>query len=79
MGQQEPFSNKTAVGIAYATLVAAQASATSQAFTFERALDEQVAKVDGTSTTRRPSELDRVAKIENDLLAAVQALREGGS
>ncbi len=79
MTAQRTLDPKTAVAVAYSTLAALRALEETRELTFEQALEDLIARVDGDGTTGRPGELARVDKIESDLLAAARALRDGGS
>ena len=59
-----------------AALVGAQHRQTFQAFTFEEAVDLQIERIEGASTTLRPNQLDRVDRIENELTKAIEELKK---
>lgn len=60
----------------YASLLGEQTSKGFAAFTFEEALDAQIERVEGVSTKIRPNELDRVARIEDKAVQAVNKLKD---
>ena len=74
--QQFHLSERRALGSAYAALEGQRNVMTFQAFTFEDAMDLQIERIEGTGTHLRPNELDRVARIEQDLIKAVLALKD---
>lgn len=45
------------------------------ALTFEELADQQIERIEGKGTDVRPNELERVSKIESDLLNAVAQIR----
>lgn len=45
------------------------------AVTYEELADQQIERISGPATTARPNELERVDKIEQDMLALVQQVR----
>lgn len=45
------------------------------ALTYEELADQQIARITGTGTSTRPSELERIDKIESDMLNAVAQIR----
>lgn len=45
------------------------------AVTYEELADQQIERISGKSTTTRPNELERVAKIEQDILSLVAQVR----
>lgn len=45
------------------------------AVTYEELADQQIERISGKSTTTRPNELERVAKIKQDVLALVAQVR----
>jgi hypothetical protein len=67
---------REALNNAYAALLGQAAIQSFQAFTFEEALDLQIQRIDGTSTQLRPNELDRVDRVEQQLLQAVDQLKQ---
>lgn len=67
---------RRALNDALGALVGLQASKTFQAFTFEDALDLQIERIEGEGTSLRPNRLARVDIIEQNLLKAVEELKE---
>ena len=47
------------------------------AFTLEEAMDAQIERIEGKSTDKRPNELERVDRIEQECLAAIAAWING--
>lgn len=60
---------------AYASILGEQSAKSFHAFTFEEALDSQIAKIEGPSTKQRPNLLDRVDRIVNNLVKAVDQIK----
>lgn len=75
-GQSRTNRQREALSDAYGALVGQQSVQSWTAFTIEEALDAQIERISGASTSKRPNELERVDRIEQDALAAVAALRE---
>jgi hypothetical protein len=60
------------------SLGAVQGRQTAEAFaaiTYEELASQQIERITGAGTTTRPNELERVNKIESDMLNAVQQIR----
>lgn len=75
-GQSRNIRQREALSNAYAALVGQQSIQGWTAFTVEEALDAQIERIEGKSTPKRPNELERVDRIEQEVLAAVAALRD---
>lgn len=74
--QERTTRQREALSHAYAALVGQQSIQGWTAFTFEEAMDAQVERIEGKSTDKRPNELARVDRIEQECLAAIAALRD---
>jgi len=74
--QASHLRQREAINNAYAALLSQKCLQSFQAFTFEEALDQQSKRIDGDSTQLRPSELAKVDRIEQQLLAAVDQLKQ---
>lgn len=75
-GQSRNIRQREALSNAYAALVGQQNIQGWTAFTVEEALDAQIERIEGKSTSKRPNELERVDRIEQETLAAIAALRD---
>lgn len=75
-GQSRNNKQREALSNAYAALVGQQSIQAWTAFTFEEAMDAQIERIEGKSTDKRPNELERVDRIEQDALSAIAALRD---
>lgn len=75
-GQGRNIRQREAISNAYAALVGQQSIQGWTAFTIEEALDAQIERIEGKSTSKRPNELERVDRIEQETLAAIAALRD---
>lgn len=75
-GQARNLKEREALGNAYAALVGQQSIQAWSAFTLEEAVDAQIEAIEGKSTDKRPNQLERVDRIEQDCLSAIAALRE---
>lgn len=60
---------------AYAALQAEKTIQSFSAFTLEEALDAQIDRIEGKGTKLRPNELDRVDRILNQVIQAVDQLK----
>lgn len=69
-------NQRASLNDAYAQLEAEKNTQTLSAFTFEEALDNQIQAISGESTKIRPNELDRVDRIYNNLLEAVEVIKK---
>ena len=67
---------RRALNDALASMLGTQANKTFQAFTFEEAVDLQIEAIEGTGTALRPNRLERVDKIEQEMLKAVTELKD---
>lgn len=74
--QQFNLSQRRALNNAYAALEGQKNTSTFAAFTFEDAVDLQIERIEGTGTELRPNELERVGKIEQEMIKAVAELAE---
>lgn len=74
--QQRNNDQREALSNAYAALLGQQNTQTWSAFTFEEAVDAQIEAIEGKSTDKRPNQLERVDRIEQDTLSAIAALRD---
>lgn len=74
--QQLHFRQRRALNNAYGALLGQQNIQTFQAFTFEEAVDLQIERIEGAGTTLRPNLLDRVTRVEQELLRAVEELKQ---
>ncbi len=52
-----------------------QATESFYALTYEELADQQIERIEGNGSSTRPNELERVNKIESDLLSAVEQIR----
>jgi hypothetical protein len=75
-GQARNLREREALNNAYGALVGQQSVQSWTAFTFEEAVDAQIEAIEGPATDKRPNELMRVDRIEQECLAAVAALRD---
>ena len=74
--QQLHLSQRRALNNAYASLLGDQNTQTFLAFTFEDAVDLQIERIEGdTEGQLRPNLLERVNRIEGQLVSAVELLK----
>jgi hypothetical protein len=74
--QQFHIRQRRALNNGLAALLGSQANQVFSAFTFEDAVDLQIERIEGAGTQLRPNRLDRVDRIENELIKAVIELKE---
>lgn len=74
--QQYNLSQRRALNNAYAALEGQKNVMSFAAFTFEDAVDLQIERIEGTGSRLRPNELQRVDRIEQEMLKAVEELKE---
>lgn len=74
--QKLHLDQRRALNNGYAALVGQQTTQTFLAFTFEDAVDLRIEAIEGAADQLRPNLLDRVDRVENELLAAVEKLKE---
>jgi hypothetical protein len=67
---------RQAINNAYGSLQGRQLSQTLAAYTFEEAVDAQIERIEGKSTQIRPNQLDYVENIRNQLVKAVDELKQ---
>lgn len=67
---------RQALNNAYAAILGDQNVQSFSAFTFEEAVDAQIERIEGAGTQLRPNLLGRVDRIENELLKAVEELKQ---
>lgn len=75
-GQSRNLRERESLGNAYGALVGQQSIQAWSAFTFEEAMDAQIEAIEGPSTDKRPNQLERVDRIEQECLSAIAAMRE---
>jgi len=69
-------NQRRSINNAYSSILGQQYTQTSAAFTFEEALDAHIESIEGDDTTTHPNELNRVERVYNELIAAVEAIKE---
>lgn len=67
---------RRALNNALGALLGTESNKTFQAFTFEEAMDLQIERIEGEGTTLRPNLLDRVDRIEQEVIKAVEELKQ---
>ena len=74
--QNDNLKMRTALNNAYAVLEGSRYTSTISAFSFEEAVDQQIARISDAGTRIRPSELERVDKIQQDLQNAIGQIKQ---
>lgn len=74
--QQFNIKQRRALNNAYAAIAAQQNVTMFSAFTFEEAVDQQVERIEGKGTRVRPNAIERVNRIEAELLQSVDQLKK---
>jgi hypothetical protein len=67
---------REAVAAAYAFVQGQENTETFSSITFEEALDKQIATLEGPGTDIRPCVLDRIKRVREELLAAVENIKK---
>ena len=66
---------RRAVSSAYAFVRGQETNDSFLAITFEEVLDQQIERIEGEGTALRPNVLDRITKLKEDILAAVESIK----
>jgi hypothetical protein len=74
--QRDNLKLRTALNTSYAALEGAKYTNSVLAFSFEEAVDQQIQRIEGPGTSLRPSELERVDRVEQQLLKAVEEIKQ---
>lgn len=74
--QEQNLELRRAINDAYAFVEGQKLVQSFSAVTFEELLDQQIERIEGASSTKRPNELDRIDKIEQDVIAAVDKIKK---
>lgn len=74
--QSENLKFRSALNNGYAVLEGEKYTNSVIAFTFEEAVDLQIQRLEGPGSRIRPTEIERVDKIEAELLQAVEQVKE---
>jgi hypothetical protein len=72
--QRDNIKLREALNKSYAVLEAEKYTQTALAFTFEEAVTQQLQRLEQSGSRIRPSPLERVEKIEKELLQAVETI-----
>lgn len=73
--QVQYLRQRRAFNDAYSAIVAEQAVVSFMSYSFEDALNDQIQRIEGETVGVRPNELDRVAKIEDELTQAITLIK----
>lgn len=77
VGQQEQnLELRRAISDAYAFVEGQKLVQSFSAVTFEELLDQQIERIEGASTTQKPNEIDRVTRVEQDVISAVAKIKK---
>lgn len=74
--QQAHLKQRTALNNAYAAIEGQKSIQSFTAFTFEEALDNQIERIEGESSRLRPNELDRVKRVEEEVIKAAEEIKK---
>lgn len=69
------FELRRVLGQSIAAVLGRQTTESFFALTYEELADQQIERIEGKGTLTRPNELERVNKIESDLLSALAQIR----
>lgn len=73
--QNLSFELRRSVANAYAFVKGREAEQSFASFTFEDAMDAQIERIEGKDSELRPNELNRIDRIENDIVSAVEKIK----
>jgi hypothetical protein len=73
--QAQAIRERRVLSDAYAALLGQASVQSWLAFTFEEAVDLQIESIEGSSSTKRPNELERVDRIEQSTTSAITQLK----
>jgi hypothetical protein len=74
--EQQNLEFRRAIQSAYTTVQAAEASRGLGSVTYEELMQQQVDMIEGSGTDTRPSILQRIDRVEADILAVVGQVKE---
>ena len=74
--QRDNIKLRTALNASYAVLEGSKYTNSVLAFSFEEAVDQQIQRLEGPGTSLRPAEIERVDQIEQQLLKAVEEIKQ---
>lgn len=74
--QLQSIRQREALNNAYAALLGQQTVQSFTAFTFEEALDRTIECIEGEDSELHPNQLKRVARIRDNVLRAIEEIRE---
>lgn len=74
--QNENIAIRRALSDAYAFVEGQKLVQSFSSLTFEELLDQQIERIEGVSTVTRPNEIERISRIEVDVVAAVQKIKQ---
>lgn len=75
-GQDRNQKEREAINNGFAALEGQKTVQSFSAFTFEEAVDLEIERIEGEGTEKRPNQLERVDRIEQQTLQAVAVLKE---
>lgn len=67
---------RRAVANAYAFVIGQEATESFSCVTFEELLDQQIQRIESPGTDIRPNVLDRIRKTKEDLISAIDKIRQ---
>ena len=75
-GQQEQnLELRRAINDAYAFVEGQKLVQSFSAVTFEELLDQQIERIEGTSTVQKPNEIERITRVEQEVISAVEKIK----
>lgn len=74
--QLQSIRQRESLNNAYAALLGQQSVQSFTAFTFEEALDRTIERIEGEDSELHPNQLKRVARIRDNVLRAIEEIRE---
>ncbi len=74
--QEQNLELRRAINDAYAFVEGQKLVQSFSSISFEELLDQQIERIEGASSTRRPNEIDRITRVEQDIIAAVEKIKK---
>lgn len=74
--QEQNLELRRAINDAYAFVEGQKLVQSFSAVTFEELLDQQIERIEGKGTVRKLNELERIDRIEQDVISAVEKIKK---
>lgn len=74
--QEQNLELRRALSDAYSFVEGQKLVQSFAAVTFEELLDQQIERIEGASTVQKPNEIDRITRVEQDVISAVAKIKK---